>query len=103
MGRVYVEDDGRGIWMMRRMVILGSQLNSRIYIPAEFLGSAASNAQNIITTYVWVGGFLPRCAEKLHRRRCSELTNLPKCQTVSAPRDRKRVRTFSSASFAYMM
>jgi len=40
MGRVYLEDDGRGIWMMRRMDILGSQLNSRIYIQAERLSSA---------------------------------------------------------------
>ena len=40
MGRVYVEDDGRGIWMTRRMDILGSQLNSRIYIPAGWLSSA---------------------------------------------------------------
>jgi len=100
MGRVYVEDDGRGIWMMRRMVIVGSQLNSRIYIPVEFLTSAASKAGNIITTYVWVGGFLPRRAEKFHCRRCPELTNLPRCHTISAPRDRKGVRTFSSASFA---
>lgn len=101
MGRVYGEDDGRGIWMIRRMAILGNQLNSRIYIPGEFLSSAARNAGNLImTTYVWVGGFLPRCAEKLHRRRRPELTKLPECHTIFAPRDRRRVRTFSSASFA---
>ena len=45
MGRVYVEDDGRGIWMMRRMDILGNQLNSRIYIPAGCLSSAGSTAR----------------------------------------------------------
>ena len=37
MGRVYLEDDGRGIWMTRRMDILGSQLNSRICVPKERL------------------------------------------------------------------
>lgn len=41
MGRVYLEDDGRGILITRRMVIMGSGLNSRIYTPAECLSSAA--------------------------------------------------------------
>ena len=100
MGRVYVEDDGRGIWMIRRIDILGSQLKSRIYIQAGHFSSAGCNVKDIIATYVWVRGFLPRRTKKLHRRRRPELTNLPKRQTIVAPRARTRFQTFSSASLA---
>ena len=51
MGRVYVDDDGRGIWMMRRIDILGSQLNSRIYIPADCLSLVARQRQESRRTY----------------------------------------------------